>query len=468
MERILVLMKASSWADASQALTLARENALYPKRLTFALLLQREATEQEKTNMADFGPMLYLVTEQATFAEMESLWRGERFIALTHAAMRFGRFWDVRLLHALGACQAEDAQAVLTGFLPAEDDPIGAVCPVAAKALTDGFTLHFGHGLPLKMAAAPMEGLFLHPDFFFARAGFVRVMAQAKTPDFLWAMARGWQVFTLHAPIITLTQDLPLAPLTLHPEDEGMTRLCDEYGVNWLEGTLSPAAKRGLKSDTLDVALRVTPLVKAREQLRRQRNQKSDLTPLCVTVCPAEMDAETKHWLRQLTQMKDVSLLCYAQGNQLREIADFHPNVLEYKTRYALALPEGKTVFSRAAILCAARDRVLSGTHYVYIAPDAVRYPLYSGLALPWKRLCNDKIVMAKVQGQLDMSMVIVPDALLKPLLEETQERLRQQMAQGQAPQSESVLWELVIRDHPDWFTFYALPVEKQLFTKLL
>lgn len=468
MERILVLMKASSWADASQALTSARENALYPKRLTFALLLRQDATQQELTNMADFGPMQYLVTQAASFAEMESLWRGERFIALTHAAMRFDRFWDVRLQHALGACHAEDAQAVLTGFLPAEDDPIGAVCPVAAEALTDGFTLHFGHGLPLKMAAAPMEGVFLHPDFFFARAGFVRVMAQAKTNDFLWAMTCGWQVFTLNTPVITLTQDLPVAPVALHPEEEGMERLKEEYGVDWENGTLSPAAKRGLKGDMLDVALRVTPLVKLREQWRRRRNQKSDLTPLCVTVCPEEMDAETTHWLQQLAKMKDLSLLCYAQGSQLRDIADFHPNVLEYKARYALALPEGKTLFSRASILCAARDRVLSGTHYIYLAPDAVRYPLYSGMALPWKRLCDDRIVMAKVQGKLDLSMVIVPDALLKPFLEETQEQLRQQMAAGNMPQSESILWEGVIREHPEWFTFYTLPVEKQLFTKLL
>lgn len=258
MERILVLMKASSWADASQALTSARENALYPKRLTFALLLRQDATQQELTNMANFGPMQYLVTQAASFAEMESLWRGERFIALTHAAMRFDRFWDVRLQHALGACHAEDEQAVLTGFLPAENDPIGAVCPVAAEALTDGFTLHFGHGLPLKMAAAPMEGVFLHPDFFFARAGFVRVMAQAKTNDFLWAMTCGWQVFTLNTPVITLTQDLPVAPLALHPEEEGMERLKEEYGVDWESGTLSPVAKRGLKGDTLDVALRDT------------------------------------------------------------------------------------------------------------------------------------------------------------------------------------------------------------------
>lgn len=468
MERILVLMKAKNWPEAAQPLQQARESAQNRQRLTFALLLSEEPTPQDLVNMQTFGTLQWRSSAEGSFADMEALWHGERYVALTHPAMRFAHHWEAALLKALHACTAETEQAVLTGFLPAENDPIGAVCPVAAEKITPDGVISWTHGLPLKMAAKPMPGAFLHPDFFFARAGFVRVMAQGTGAAFVWAMARDWQSYTLNVPVIRVAQDLPVPPVQLFPQDEGMEKLRTEYGVDCENGTLSAAARRGLKTDSLDVALAVTPLLRVRERLRRRFGRRDDLIPLGVTVCPATLDEESMHWLRQMTQMQDVSLLCYAEGTKLREVADFHPNVLEYKARHALTLPEGKTLFSRAAILSAARDRVLSGTHYVWLAPDAVRYPLYPGLALRWKRLCGDQIVLAMVREHPDLSMVVVPDQRLKPLLAALQEQLRLRMARGESIQQEEMLWQDVIREHPDWFAFHPLPVEKQLFTLLL
>ena len=124
---------------------------------------------------------------------METLWHGERYALLAHPAMRFERDWEKKLLHALNDCPVENAQAVLTGYLPAQDDPIGAVCPVAAERIDPDGTLCFAHGMPLTLAAHPMPGAFWHPDFFFARAGFIRAMAQGSGTAFLRAMVQGWQ-----------------------------------------------------------------------------------------------------------------------------------------------------------------------------------------------------------------------------------------------------------------------------------
>lgn len=66
--------------------------------------------------------------------------------------------------------------------------------------------------MPLTLAAHPMLGAFLHPDFFFARAGFIRAMAQGSGTAFLRAMVQGWQCCTLNQPVITLTHDLPVPP----------------------------------------------------------------------------------------------------------------------------------------------------------------------------------------------------------------------------------------------------------------
>ena len=40
MERILILMQAANWAEATEALTSARENALHRNALSYALVLQ--------------------------------------------------------------------------------------------------------------------------------------------------------------------------------------------------------------------------------------------------------------------------------------------------------------------------------------------------------------------------------------------------------------------------------------------
>lgn len=460
MERILILLQAESWANAAEALQSAKDNAFRSDALTYALTLPDDPTEQEKRCMAEFGAMQYLVSAEMTFADMESLWQGERYVLHAHPAMRFCRGWEHALLNALNSCGTE--QAVLTGYLPAEDDPIGAVCPVAAERL-DGTALHFSHGLPLKQAAHPMAGLFLHPDFFFAPAGFVRIMAQQSGTLTTRLLHSIWQVFTLHVPVIEVTQDLPVPPETLDPES------ADAVGIDLSAGAIPQHVRRGFKADTLDVPLNVSPLMKLTEAWKRRQERKhGKLVPLCVTVCTEELDEEGTHWLRQLTQMADLSLLCYTVSSRVREIAQFHPNVLEYKDRYALKREGKAPLFSRAAVLSAARDRVLSGTHYVWIAPDCVRYPLYAGLALKWREICSPEIVLARVQGKLDLSMIVVPDERLKSLLDAMDESLRAMASAGNPPESEDALWDAVVSAHPDWFAFFAMPVEKQLFTKLL
>ena len=161
------------------------------------------------------------------------------------------------------------------------------------------------------------------------------------------------------------------------------------------------------------------------------------------------------------------------EPNQLDQL--LHPKFEDKSLKEAKVLakglpaPTGKPpLFSRAAMLSAARDRVLSSTHYIWMAPDCVRYPLYTGMALPWKRLCGEKIVLASVRNRLDLSMVVVPDKQIKPLMNAIGEQLRALLAAGTIPETEEALWTGIVKEHPDWFEFRVLPVEKQLFTFLL
>lgn len=75
-----------------------------------------------------------------------------------------------------------------------------------------------------------------------------------------------------------------------------MAQLKEEYGVDFAAGTLSAAAKRGLKSNSLDMTLAVTPLMRIKSAVQRWRRKRTDPMPLCVTVCPASLERRGMHW----------------------------------------------------------------------------------------------------------------------------------------------------------------------------
>lgn len=75
-------------------------------------------------------------------------------------------------------------------------------------------------------------------------------------------------------------------------------------------------------------------------------------------------------------------------------------------------------------------------------------------MALPWKRLCGEKIVLASVRNRLDLSMVVVPDKQIKPLMSAIGEQLRALLTAGTIPETEEALWAGIVKEHPDWFEF--------------
>lgn len=87
MERILILMQAANWAEATEALTSARENALHRNALSYALVLP-EAPTSPKSIWRRSG-RCHIIVSPKDFCAMETLWHGERYALLAHPAMRF-------------------------------------------------------------------------------------------------------------------------------------------------------------------------------------------------------------------------------------------------------------------------------------------------------------------------------------------------------------------------------------------
>ena len=478
MDRILILMSAVDFLDAKTALYSARENAAEPGLLSFGVALENEPDDESNALMAALGNVLFLCPEKDAWAAMPELWQGESHVLMAHPAMRFTPGWDKGLLKALNACpQTDNHQNVLTGYLPVREDPLDAVCPVGADAFTVDGDLVFRHGTPLKFTEGCERGPFLHESFAFGPAPFFRAMAQETAdPKFLLAFALGWDLYAPPKPVIRLVWDLPVAPMRVAPDHP----LCEEFeqvfGVDFRARTLSPQSRRGMVSEELNFRMKVPFSVRMQEKIRRvqqniARAKGKFPQPLCVTLYTEGMPEETLRWLTRLAQLRNLPLLAYADPLLLRKITDFLPNVMEFKHRYMMELPvnapEVVQTLSKAAILAKARDRELTHTHYVWLDADCLQFPVYHGTAFRWENLCTDRIVIAMVGGLPDPTMFTVPDSMVLTLEREMEARCLTYLNQRGDLPTEQELWQLIIREHPEWFQLKVMPVERQLFTLL-
>ena len=478
MDRILILMAAADFPDAQTALYSARENAAAPASLSFGIALEYEPDDESHAQMSELGQVQFLCPETDLWGSMPELWQGESHVLMAHPAMRFTQGWDKALLKQLHACPNPDkGQNILTGFLPVREDPLDAVCPVGADAFTVDGDLSFRHGMPLKYTDDLERGPFLHPGFVFGPASFFRAMAEKDdTPLFLRGFAEGWNYYTLSRPVIRLVWDIPVPPVHVAPEHP----LCEDFqqvfGVDFRTGELSPQSRRGMIAEELNIRMKVPLSVKMKERLRlwkqhRQQASGKAPQPLCVTLCTQDMPEETTRWLKRLAGLKNLPLLAYADPMQLRKITDFLPNVMEFKARYMMDLPVDapKLILqlSKAAILAKARDRELTHSHYIWLDADCVQIPLYAGTAFRFHQVCTDRIMIAMVNGVPDPTMFVVPDNLVLVLAREMEARCLTFLNQRGDLPTETELWQLLLREHPDWFQLIVFPVTQQLFTRM-
>ena len=478
MDRILILMSAVDFLDAKTALYSARENAASPGKLSFGVALQNEPDDESHALMAALGNIQFLCPEQDAWTAMPELWQGESHVLMAHPAMRFTPGWDAVLRKALKNCpQTDKHQSVLTGYLPVREDPLDAVCPVGADAFTVDGDLTFRHGTPLKFTDGCERGPFLHEDFAFGPAGFFRAMAQKTAdPKFLLAFALGWDFYALVKPVIRLVWDLPVAPVRVDPAHPLCEEFAQVFGVDFRRRTLSHQSRRGMASEELNFRMKVPFRVRVQEWVRHwqqtiARAQGKFPQPLCVTLYTEGMPEETMRWLKRLAALRHLPLLAYADPLLLRRITDFLPNVMEFKHRYMMDLPvDAPSIvqqLSKATILARARDRELTHTHYVWLDADCLQFPVYGGMAFRWENLCTDRIVIAMVNGAPDPTMFIVPDGMVLTLSREMEARCLTILNQRGDLPTEQELWQIVIREHPEWFHLMVMPVERQLFTRL-
>ncbi len=523
MERILILMAATDVTEARVALTTALENASSPGTLAIGLSLEQKPTEEESAWLSTWDRLRILTDGSSPWDRMPDFWNGEAYVLMASPAMRFEHHWDRALLHQWRNCsqltrrkqlhpikkvmeffglqEAEGNQQVkgpivreeeeivpftppshvITGCLPLKHDETRAIYPVAADQLTPDGTLTFHRGIPMQYATHAFEGPFLHQSFCFGPAGFFRsVGGSGAEPYFLRAHVGGWALYTPTKAPITLLYAEPILPVQLDGEMAGLASFAEVFGIDLRAIALSPQIRRGMRSPELEFRLRVPWKVRHRHAELRKRHQRAQAAneypiPQVITYYTDQMDMETLRWLKRLNALEDLSMSIYAEPRRHTEVQAHLPGVLQLRPKHLLRLP-CLTVEEQQRILSLSKVQLiwtvitdqLDTTHYIWMDPDCVQYPLYEKTALQWHRICKDLITLAMVDGEPDASMIVIPGEMLKDLAITIATRCDTWLREKRVLPTEQELWMDLIREHPAWFRLYEKPMTQMLFSMLL
>ena len=469
--RILIVMAAPDWEQAEAALQEAHRQAAEAQRLSVGLCIAEEPDEKQEREMLKLPAVRYLAPGWDAWRDAGALWRGEEYVLIVPPEAKFGSKWDQRLCQALRDC--DSPACALTGWLPSPTDAIDAVRPVAAKGFDDKGRLLFTAGTPLRYAKRSERAAFLHPEFCFAPAAFFRAVAEEGPPYFLAAFRRRWRLFTLREPILRVTETLTVSPCAVPAQAEGLDRFERFFEISFAQRQLSPRARVGIWTPDLTVPTAVPLRVRVQERLRSLDNAVSRLDPLCVTACfamPGAGDTDERlARFRYLSAIERMQLVCYADRQAGIRLKTIHPYIAEFRPGIGLKSPVPVTRenmgrwarLSKPFLLTHARDHDLSRTHFIWIDFDCLGYPVYRKAALDWQTVCGERIVLALVDGQPDLSMFSVPQALVPLLCREISGRC----GVMDALPGERALWQGIMRDFPDWFAPVELPGRRELLS---
>lgn len=478
VKRILLLLSAASWADARECVESARRAAARPDGLSIGVSLTQAPDEASLREMCDVPGLQYLTPACDPWQDFDALWRGETHVLAGHAAMRFARGWDRGLMASLRQCHLQGAkQAVLTGYLPRQVDPVDAVYPVALRRFDRRGRILYQRGTPLRYARSPQRSAFLHPDFCFAPSLFFRAVQDTSEPLFLAAYRQKWALYTLARPLIRMAWDDPLPPCAVPCEDDtGMLfRFEQRFDVRFAARQASNMARCGIFNRELSFATRVPLSVRVQEALRNLDNRASTLRPLCVTawlmIPGMPLDEQRMTCFRRLHRMRHLPLVAYADSDCIQRVRISDPHALEYKSRYGLNVPveamrQNRINYVRLCkpfLMAQSREKFLNHSHYIWLDWDYLRYPAYERAALDWETVCCDRIVLAMVDGEPDTSMIVVPQDMMDALCREVAVWCQTEWKLRGALPEEKALWLNLMTNHPDWFVIHQFPGRREL-----
>ena len=483
MQRILLMMAGRTWAECERAVAEAREMARQPELLSTGLVLREEPSRRSVQLMLPLRPLRFMLGRENAWQALPSVWQGEALTLLCTPETCFARGWDRKLQTMLKACdRGREGHVVFSGYLPRPEDPVRAVAPVALQGFDNAGRMVFHRGVPLQDAASPERSPFLHRDFCFGPTAFFLEMAgEHEDERILAAFAKNWEIWVPNAAPLSVERDWPLMPLEMPGGARTQARFGGVFGIDFEARTVSPRAYTGISDTTLTPEMRVPLRRKLQEAIRQADAGRWRLDPVFVTACLTWPRREVEEAaeigaLQRLLNLRHARTLCFTDTGRQRQVRRVCPEADTFTRRCALPtrLPLTPERLQNYFALCKfftllnAREKQLAASHFIWVDPGILTWPVYGGAALDWQNICGSRIVMGESGGQADTSCIAVPQEMVMPVCREIYSICEARAAErGTFPSEEQVMQQLLIQ-HPDWFELLPMPRRGDLITLLM
>ena len=479
---ILVALGRMPDAEAA-ALTVCRaiRAAEVPAGLRFSLSRRLEKA------FWDVWPRLGLQAQVQFYGEREgfagALADDASHTLLMNGEYDFGPKWDQELLRRFA--KTARREALLTGMIGAADGeyPPQAYLPGLSERF-EAAGARIVRGLPLVLSAAPPPTMVVCPGLIFARTETLRRMdLRPETLSFA-AYVSGIPVYALDRPVFWPLREEPPA-LLRRPAREilpGTTLARFEQLAGFREGPPEDRrsdlrARWGLfsREETYAQQMPAALLWKKQKQLLLPKSRRIR-QPLLVTACidlPQRRKPILNYLLRFrfLMALTALPLYLYTGGAQERTLRSLYPNARSCPDSSLLPrsyLQKGMTQeqwFQRSKFLLLAKtaEQHPDFEFVAWVNMDILKHPICPQAEPDFTLLMDGRIHLATVNAIPDLSFVLVPAELLKPLCRLTL-NLTQVDDELKRGFSEAALWQRLIHQHPDWFCLHPMPKKHLLF----
>ena len=485
MDRIMILTAAERWSDLSACLKSIHLNAAVSKRLSYGLVLRKEPEPGDLEEMHLLGSVQYLIADCSPIHVFSRLWQGEAFTLLTNGDTGYEVGWDILLLRMLHRLERSGSiHPALTGIPPLTDASVDAFRPVALDRLTapDG-VLYFQPGTPVRCSAEPQRTAFLSPFFCFSASALFRTLENVTSDLSAAAFVGGWEFFVPSCCPCRSPRTLCPDPEPIPEADsETWRRFTRRAGISDHFPYLNGQARTGILSADLSWDPCISIRQRILDRILALRCAGSPLSLLCVSavlsepVHPENTAEENTAYLRWLTAIRELPMIFLTDAVTRPTVQLNHPNVSDYSPDAGLPMyrrlqnPEDPEYLrlSRIFFLRWCKERNPGHSHYAWLDPCSVRYPVDPGTQPDLRPFCTDRITVATVGGLPDFSMIIVPSDLIGPLCGEISV-LCESAARKPVPfPSEEEIWKNLSERFPSRFSWIPVSEKYGLIAHIL
>ena len=386
----------------------------------------------------------------------------------------FAERWDRELLSRFA--KIGERRAILTAMITGEAEDAQCCLPCFVPEFREN-SVRIDAGVPLVNAAAPVRTMAVSDGFVMGEMDFLRQATTARSTLSIGTFVAGYAAYALDRPAIWPLDHRRVRRLALPSADElpatALARFEQFAGVSFSQQCVTLRAAKGLFgiTDNYPQALLPKELVRQRLTDIRVRDQK----PLFLSAFVDLPDClrNPQDYLIRFSYLKNLQALpltLYTGGVRERKLRAAFPNTLAYPDRTLLPrslLAEGMSetqLFQRNKLPL--MQRVLHAapgfSHIAWVDIDILQHPVYPQAIPDFTQMMDDRVHIATVDGEPDLSCIVVPRSLVRLLSQEVQACTQIDAAMKRSFSATRMMIR-IMEKLPDVFAVHPMPARELL-----